>query len=338
MTKKQEITYHIIFWLLFFAMDVFAEIVLQGSTKFNLRDLEFTILQVSLFYLVYSFIAPKTIPQKKWGLLFLGLIFSLLYFAGIRYLLEEVILYTFTGEHNYYPNSRKPLFYIFDNSYYAIRIFLLSLIFYFVKYQFSINQKISELSLGKKQAELQVLKSQLSPHFLFNTLNSFYADALVVDEKLSDDILKLSEMLRYITYENEGEYVLLKDEIHFINNYINLFQRRFSNQLFIKTSFPDQVGSEKIPALLLIHFVENAFKHGTLNQPEKPVNILLKIDKNQLHFKVENYFKSQENYDESGIGYKNIEQRLDLLFGKNYSLEHFSKDDRYFVNLQFPLK
>ncbi|MDN3596089.1 sensor histidine kinase [Zunongwangia endophytica] len=337
MTKKQEVTYHLIFWVLFFAMDIFAEIVLQGSTTFSLKDLEFALLQMSLFYLVYSFIAPKTIPQKKWGYLCLGLIFSLLYFVGLRYLIEEVIVYSFTGVHNYYENSRKPLYYIFDNSYYAIRIFLLSLIFYFVKYQFSINKRISELSLEKKQAELQVLKSQLSPHFLFNTLNSFYADALVVDEKLSDDILKLSEMLRYVTYENEGEYVLLKDEIHFIKNYINLFQRRFSNQLFINASFPEAVGNEKIPALLLIHFVENAFKHGILNQPEKPVDILLKIDKNQLHFKVENFFKPQQNYDESGIGYKNIEQRLALLFGKDYHLEHFSKENSYFVTLQFPL-
>lgn len=341
MNKKQEIRYHIIFWVLFLLMEVFSDIVfknaIENPNEYLLHNLEFLVLQMGIFYLVYLKIAPVTIPVKKWAYLILALILCILLFAGLRYVLEEIVLFKITGFHNYYPNSLRPLFYIFDNSYYAFRIILLSLVFYFVKHQLKVNQQYNELKLEKKQAELQVLKSQLSPHFLFNTLNSFYADALDVNSQLSDDILKLSEMLRYVTYQNE-EFVLLKDELNFLNNYIILFKRRFEEGLFIKNSYPEFTKPYKVPTLLLIHFVENAFKHGVLNDAKNPIQLHIEIVKEQLVFKIENAFKPQDNYDENGIGYKNITQRLQLMFGKNYQLKHFQKENKYFVELQLPLK
>jgi LytS/YehU family sensor histidine kinase len=246
-------------------------------------------------------------------------------------------LFKITGFHNYHPNSLRPFFYVFDNSYYAFRIFLLGLVFYFVKHQLKVNQQLHQLTLEKKQAELQVLKSQLSPHFLFNTLNSFYADALEVDSKLSDDILKLSEMLRYVTYGSE-DFVLLKDELNFLDNYIALFKRRFDGQLFIHKSFPKNVNGYQVPSLLFIHFVENAFKHGILNDKENPIQFQIEIRQEHLVFKIENTFRPQAHYAEKGIGYKNISQRLNLMFKKQYNLEHFQKENKYFVKLKFPLK
>ncbi len=342
MNKKQEIQYHLIFWLLFVLMEVFSDIVFKNNLdSFNLyllHNIEFLLLQIGVFYLVYLWLAPKSIPQRKWGYLFLGLLGLLLLFAGMRYFLEEVILYSITGYHNYYPDSLRPLYYIFDNSYYAFRIFLLALVFYFVKFLLNTKQEINQLKLKKKQAELRALKSQLSPHFLFNTLNSFYADTLELSPKLSDDILKLSEMLRYITYEQKSEFVFLTDELRFLNNYISLFQRRFDNNLFIKKSFPKNTTDYKIPALLLLHFVENAFKHGVLDNKEQPVSLEMKIVGDELEFKINNFIKENENLDNQGIGYKNIKHRLDLLFKKNYQLKHFQKENRYFVCLKIPLR
>lgn len=330
MNKKQEIRYHSIFWVLFLLMEVFSDIVFKNAVEepneYLLHNLVFLVLQMSIFYMVYLVIAPKTIPIKKWSYLFLGLILCIMLFAGLRYVLEEIILFNITGLHNYYPKSLRPLYYIFDNSYYAFRIFLLSLVFYFVKHQLKVNQQLHQLKLEKKQAELQVLKSQLSPHFLFNTLNSFYADALEVNSKLSDDILKLSEMLRYVTYENDDEFVLLRDELNFLNNYIALFQRRFDGNLFIQKSFSENAGAYKIPALLLIHFVENAFKHGVLDDRNQPIQLSIKITENQLDFKISNGFKMSQNFDARGIGYKNIKQRLELIFKEDYQLTHFQKE------------
>lgn len=228
-------------------------------------------------------------------------------------------------------------FYFYDNSYYAIRVILLSMVFYFVKMIWNTNKKISELQLGKKQAELQNLKNQLSPHFLFNTLNSFYSDMMDTQPKIAEDVLKLSDMLRYVTYENEQDKVFLKDEIQFIQNYIDLFSRRFDNQLAIEFQVSENESMAKIPSLLLIHFVENALKHGIANDTDKPVRIDLKTEEKRLLFSVANYFRPSENYDETGIGYKNIRQRLELLFPKNHTLEVQKTNDFYKVELNIPL-
>ena len=341
MTKRQEILIHLGFWTLLIAMNFLSE-TLRDNKELpllwsTLQEIGFWILQMTVFYVNYLWICPKTIPQKKWTLLILGQIFLLFLFPALRHIIEEIIIYEITGNHNYPEQSRLTPYYVYDNSYFSVRLILFSLVFYFIKTVWNNTQKINELQLEKKQAELQNLKNQLSPHFLFNTLNSFYADLMDLEPKMADDILKLSEMLRYVTYENESENVYVKDEIQFIQNYIDLFSRRFDNQLAIEFEHSEIDQSIQIPSLLLIHFVENALKHGITNDPEKPVKIKLNTAENHLVFSVENYFKIHENYDESGIGYKNIRQRLDLLFPQKHSLDVMEKDDFYKVELNIPI-
>ena len=341
MNEKQEIRYHLLFWGLFVGMDLYFEFLLGKYETFSLwlllHKIGFFFLQALIFYWVYLGVAPYTIPQKRWLKLIGGIVISIFLFAGIRYVIEEVIIYQITGAHNYSDYSRRWLFYIYDNSYYAFRIILLSLVFYGVKYLLTVNQELHQLQLDKKQAELRVLKSQLSPHFLFNTLNSFYADALEVDLNLSNDILKLSEMLRYITYENDTEIVPLKGELTFLQHYIALFERRFDNKLYIESRFPENPGEYQIPSLLLIHFIENTFKHGILDDPLQPVWLDISIDNMYLKMEVKNAVKAGDNYDEKGIGYKNIRQRLDLIFGKTYTLNIDEEKNYFKVFLQFPL-
>jgi LytS/YehU family sensor histidine kinase len=206
-----------------------------------------------------------------------------------------------------------------------------------VKVIWNANQNMNELLLQKKQVELQNLKNQLSPHFMFNTLNSFYSDLMDVQPQVATDILKLSEMLRYITYENENDTVFLQDEVLFIRNYIALFSRRFDHQLVVDFQVEDVGGKTQVPALLLIHFVENALKHGISTDREKPVTIRLKTENDQLTFSVENDYITSEHYDEPGIGYKNIRQRLELLFPKKHTLVINQTQTSYKVELQIPL-
>ncbi|MAM19522.1 MAG: histidine kinase [Christiangramia sp.] len=340
MTRAQEIRYHIIFWILFIAMDKIAAFMFRESRyELDWRLMQavfFTTVQVLVFYLNYLFLAPHTIPQKKYKSLALGIVILILVFAGLRYLLEEVILFEITGNHNYFGNSRRFTFYVYDNSFFATRILILSFAFYLVKRMLKTNQQLAQLEIEKKQAELQSLKSQLSPHFLFNTLNSLYSDLYDTSPKAGADILKLSEMLRYVTYENEHDEVLLKDEIQFLQNYIDLFQRRFDHEANIEVYFPKEIGSEKIPSLMLIHFVENAFKHGILNEPKKPVVISITSEKDQLHMHTSNYFRTQVSYDEQGIGYKNIRKRLELIYHENFKLEISQENDHFQTELKIP--
>src|SRR5690606_4528559 len=193
MTKRQEISIHFTFWILFIGMNVLFEVI--NNTKelplvwSFLQGISFYLLQMIVFYLNYLWICPKSIPQKKWIWLIIGQVFLLFLFPVLRYFIEEIIIFEITGKHNYADGSRMATFYFYDNSYFALRVILLSMVFYFVKTVWNSNQKINQLQLEKKQAELQNLKNQLSPHFLFNTLNSFYADLMDEQPKTADDIL-----------------------------------------------------------------------------------------------------------------------------------------------------
>ncbi|WP_312554415.1 sensor histidine kinase [Empedobacter brevis] len=340
MTKKQEITIHFGFWIFFIVMNLYSDLISEKDFFYLwgvLQLMAFYTLHIIIFYLNYWWICEKTVPKKKWWLFILGQIFLIFFFPALRHLFEEVIIFRITGQHNYNENSLLTPYYVYDNSYYAIRIILFSLVFYFVKTIWNTNQKMNELLLQKKQAELQNLKNQLSPHFLFNTLNSFYADLMDIHPKTAEDLLKLSDMLRYITYESESNNVYLKDEILFIQNYIALFSRRFDNQLAVTFEVNSDNDKAQIPSLLLIHFVENAFKHGIISDIKKPVKIELKTTANKLYFSVENYITNSESYDEKGIGYKNIRQRLEILFSGNYVLNVNKIQEFYQVKLQIPL-
>lgn len=336
MIRKQEFLIHLIFWIVFFGMNEYFDYVIYGETSFSYFSISLSIVQIITFYLNYFWICPKTIPEKKWILFLLGQVFLVFAFAGIRYFLEEIVLFELTGHHNYYETGRNLPYYVYDNSYFALRIILFSLFFYFGKYLLKTNQKIATLDLEKKQAELQSLKNQLSPHFLFNTLNSFYSDLLNSDPKTANDILKLSELLRYVTYENESDAVYLKDEIQFIQNYIDLFNRRFDNTLQIDFTYSEIEPSHKIPSLLLIHFVENALKHGNSNDG-LPIVIQLTTQNQRLDFEVKNAYERNENYSEKGIGYKNVRQRLDIIFEGNYLLEIEDSGKEFQVHLNIPL-
>lgn len=341
MSKKQEVYFHLIFWSLFIIMDQFFDLLYlttrsAGPTDI-LHEISFHLIQVIIFYINYLWIFPKTIPYKKWFLLFIGIIGMIFLFPGLRFLAEEVVIFQITGEHNYTEFSRNFFYYAYDNSYYAFRIILWSLVLYFFKYLLNFNKKLDKLALEKKRAELQVLKTQLSPHFLFNTLNSFYSDLLKTDPRVSQDILKLSEMLRYITYENSSDSVLLKDEIEFIKNYIALFSRRFDDKTAIEFDFPKNPRNKRIPSLILIPFIENAFKHGIFNDKNKPLKIFLKLEPKHLYLLVENALNPSENYQEKGIGISNIKQRLELLFPENYLLEIAQDKENFRIKLKLPL-
>lgn len=341
MTKKQEITIHIGFWFLFLGMNSYFNWISGKDLLIPyhvMLHLSFSLLQLIIFYLNYAWICEKTVPNKKWGLFIIAQVTLLFLFPALRHIFEEIIIFHITGNHNYNEKILLTPYYIYDNSYYAIRIILFSLVFYFVKTIWNTNQKMTELLLQKKQAELQNLKNQLSPHFLFNTLNSFYADLMDSQPKIAEDVLKLSDLLRYVTYENESDRVSLKNEIQFIQHYVDLFRRRFDNQLHIVFQIENEQQNVKIPSLLLIHFIENALKHGIINDANKPVIIDLKTNNNMLYFSVENYYINTENYDERGIGHKNIQQRLELLFPKNHTLVINKSDHYYCIKLQIPLR
>lgn len=345
MKLKIPFYYHIVLFLgLFLTFNLWAVGVKNQKLEFifNKTYLLFDIgyiLAIFIVYLLNFYIfCNYFLNKKKIFFYIVSIPISLIIFSGTRYLLQEVIVYEITGIHNYAQTTRKATYYIRDNFFFGLpSIILSSLSFLFWQFQETQNQN-QKLLLENKKAEFQILKSQVSPHFLFNTLNSFYSQLIGKDDKIASDILILSDLLRYVITETDKDVVLLSKEIQFINNYIHLQQKRFEDQLNLDFSIKGDYTNETILPSVLIHFVENVFKHGKLNDINKKAIISIHIEKEYLEITTFNYFVESENYSSTGIGFKNLIKRLEYTYNDKFTLNKTPENNTFKTYLRIPLK
>ena len=203
--------------------------------------------------------------------------------------------------------------------------------------------KEAKSSAAHSASELQLLQSQISPHFLFNTLNNMYGLSITQHEKIPPLLLKLSDLLRYSVYDATKQYVTVKDELAYINNYIDFEKMRIGDRLNLTTDFEDfSASNAKIAPMLLIVFIENAFKHSKNSANDRIfVHISLKTWGNRILFTcVNSYSSGQDNVMEehSGLGLDNAKKRLELLYQNNYHLIIEDSEDTYKVMLQLKMK
>jgi two-component system LytT family sensor kinase len=297
------------------------------------------VLSIFIVYLLNFYTFCDWFLNKKRILLYLlSITVSLLIFAGTRYFLQEVVVFELTGIHNYGEETRKIGYYIRDNFFFGLpAIILSSLSYLFWQFQNAYKQN-QELLLENKKAQLQMLKSQVSPHFLFNTLNSFYSQLILKDDKMASDILVLSDLLRYVITETEKEEVLLSKEIQFLQNYIHLQQKRFEDQLYLDFEIEGNYSSEKILSSALIHFIENVFKHAKLNNKDERAIISIKIKEGFLELSTFNYNVGGENYSSTGIGFENLIKRLEYTYKDQFILEKTAENNTFKTYLKIPLK
>ncbi|WP_055098517.1 sensor histidine kinase [Flavobacterium aquidurense] len=263
---------------------------------------------------------------------------SLLIFAGVRYFMQEIVIFEITGIHNYAKKTRELTYYVRDNFFFGLPSIILSALSYLF-WQFQETYKHNQqLLLENKKAELQMLKSQVSPHFLFNTLNSFYSQLILKDDKMASDVLVLSDLLRYVITETDKEEVLLSKEIQFIQNYIHLQKKRFEDQLYLDFEIEGNYSTEKILSAALIHFIENVFKHGTLNNPDKKASITIRVKEHFLELSTFNYNVEGENYSSTGIGFDNLTKRLEYAYKNDFVLEKTAENNIFKTYLKIPLK
>ncbi|GAA4461447.1 hypothetical protein GCM10023189_36960 [Nibrella saemangeumensis] len=186
--------------------------------------------------------------------------------------------------------------------------------------------------------EFNFLKAQINPHFLFNTLNNIYSFSFKSPDKVQDTVLKLADLMRYSLYETEIERVLLAKEIQFLDSYIELQRIRYDAGTTLSYTVQGSPGQFTIPPLLLIVFVENAFKHGLqANTQTGWVKICLTIDQDMLTFTVENNLPLRKNREVGGIGLTNVRKRLDHAFGSSYQLRVDELPQSFCVQLTLPL-
>ncbi|MEL7121735.1 MAG: sensor histidine kinase, partial [Bacteroidota bacterium] len=202
------------------------------------------------------------------------------------------------------------------------------------------NKRI-ELEKQSLNSELELLRSQVNPHFLFNTLNNIDSLVYIDQDKASDAISKLSGIMRYMLYESNTEKVPLTREIEYLSSMIDLLQLRLKSPDFIRFDIKGNPKGKMIPPMLFIPFVENAYKHGKKTGPSPGIDMELIISEENIEFKSKNYYDENRELNKDsvgGIGLNNVKRRLDLLFEKEHQFEINKDHGEFNVYLRFPSK
>lgn len=303
--------------------------------SFFLMPVTIATTYTSIYYLI-----PKYLLTKRYDAFSLYALYTVIFSAyGIVISIYCGLIFLSNSNATEMLPITKSLLMVFIGVY--LIVFLASA-FFLLRYNqetlernYELKQRLLEGELRLNEQKLAYLKMQIHPHFLFNTLNTMYGFALQKSDKTPDMILKLSNLLDYLLYQVDDQLVELKQEVQHIQDYIALEQLRFQERLQIQFLLEGTWEHILIAPMLLLPFVENAFKHGTMEQGVLTITIVLKVEQRRLHFRIQN--TAHENVvtqgKHSGIGLKNVQKRLDLLYGENYALTVARKQYFYTVNL-----
>jgi hypothetical protein len=311
--------WHLLLWLAYFVYVVLGQ-YLDGrpSQKDLWLDASFMVARIATFYFCYLVVFPYALRVKRLPLLALGFVAAGLVFTGVRAALEEGLYPRLLGFQNYGPGT--PLrTYLFDGYYYALLNVALAGALWASETALRRERENQQLTAEKRVAELAFLKTQLNPHFLYNTLNMLYGLAYGVDKTLADGLLKLSELMRYMLRDTSDGLVDLTEEVEYLTNFLDLYRLRYPSRLHAELTVAGDPTGHRVAPLLLIPFVENAFKHGVLDDPATPVRLHLALTPDAVNFTVENQRHGYQTDRSSGIGLANLHRRLELLYPGRYA-------------------
>lgn len=293
---------------------------------FSEEFLQLILLKVPMVYLMFYYIEKYRYQRKNNLKLFLTLSFILMFFSLAGY----VFLMKFTVPVIYSHMKIVGLggFGTLINSF-MDKIFVAGVAIALNEYDNSQKLKKREQTLlnEKIQSELGFLKSQINPHFLFNTLNNIYSLARKKSDETPQIVIKLSKLLRYVLYGTEMKFTEISKEIDFLNDYIDLQKIRFDERLKVDFCFNIDDDNAQILPLLMIPIVENAFKHGAAQSTKNSfINIDLKLKSGMLHFKLNNSFECADIETKKGIGLKNLKRQLELIYFDYNFIEEIKGD------------
>ena len=339
------IVLHVAWWTIFWEEqpmnDVGKTKTLQGgSTYYFLKSILLTITSVTPFMLIiYSnwfwLVKHYLAKQKYWA--YVWRLFLLLFVVSFLMSFHPYL----NQSNTYFGSGGNTLFRIPDTLVILNATFWVSLLttpFYLSYNWFLLNTQLANLKNEKLETELSFLKSQINPHFFFNTLNNLYALTLENSKAAPDVILKLSDLMRYTIYDGKESVVLLGQEITFIENYLELQKIRLHKKSII--TFQQNISNLKleIPPLLFVIFLENAFKHGVETLRDNAiVDLQLTEKEGVIKFYALNNYDHEERQNSRGLGLENIKRRLKLLFGDAYKLEIVDQENTYRVYLTLNL-
>jgi LytS/YehU family sensor histidine kinase len=336
--KYRVLLLHVSFWVLYFSYRVYDVNEYLGFTRgalFTALPMSFNIVAS---YIHYLFILPILFRDKKWGKYFLFLILLLTVSIVLRILTENNVFPALTKNETYYQTVK--LTRIVSTVWDTLSFLLFTGMIRFVLDWFELENKRKQLENEKLTAELNYLKSQINPHFLFNTLHNLNSLVYAGAKNANEVIIKLSNIMRYMIYESGKERVALSSEIEYMNDYIHLESIRLNNSFKLDFTITGPVEKINIAPLMLITFLENAFKHGVSDQePDCWIDVKLSVDSRQLTYRVSNkkIRNVKQNKLKSGFGLDNVKKRLELSYPDKYALVVDDREDTYSINLTLQL-
>ena len=334
----RKILLHAGIWLVF--LSLFTVEFYWNIDHFPMVSSWVLILNLFLFYLNYSFLVPRFLLHKKTKtyLLCISIALVLVLFA------REIGVHVRPERFRKFPlplGPEPPLFKILKYLFPLLISLSFIIIGTVVKVYEEWNRSLveeKEIEAFKTRTELHYLKNQLSPHFLFNTLNSIYSLINNKSEEASEAVIMLSELMRYMLYQADNEFVALSDELVYIQNYVRLQRLRIANNENITLNINGAVTHQKIRPLLLISFIENSFKYGTDYKGNTEVRIVINVKENELEFICGNLIGTRKrDQHNSGIGLKNSRDRIKLLYADKHNLEVYEEDSKFMVHLKLNL-
>lgn len=357
---KWRLYRHISFWLCWYLFQVylysFTPSPMLGTISFwsriqiNLiQSFIYLIPNIFLAYGIMYWVIPKQVLTYRYGSAVLSVLILFILTGGLSALVSLTIIDYFT----HFLFSQYVANPALGHIPVPVRIFLawisglrgsitiggLAASIKLIKYFYAKQQQTLLLQQEKAVAELQSLKAQLHPHFLFNTLNNIYSHTQDTAPVAADMLLGLSTLLRYMLYNCNAPLVSLKQEIQMLMEYIELEKKRYGNQLEISVQLPNDFKNLMIAPLLILPFVENCFKHGASNMLDKPwINIHITTTNNLMQLKLINGKVNNATGQTGGIGINNVRQRLNLLYPEQHKLQIIEEEEMYIVNLSLQLK
>lgn len=323
-SKTFTVILHVMIWVGLFLLPFLDEQPWHATPYFVTRNAFLLILLASFYYLNYYILLPKLFLPNRFLLYYGGIFLMLILVCVINLVFAGIMDMVYDHVRNRPGVWRRLSFPVFP----ALFMFAISTAIKLTNEWFRNEKEKKEMENEKLTSELAFLKSQVNPHFLFNILNNICSLARKKSDDTENAIIKLSQIMRYMLYDSKDEKVSLEKEVDYLKNYIELQQIRLSGAVSIDFVIDGDPGMKMIEPLLLIPFVENAFKHGISYVGDSKILIRLEVREHTLTFRVENRIARKvggEIQTDSGIGLKNVLRRLDLLYPDKHDL--ITEDD-----------
>lgn len=347
---------HVTAWTCFFALPYL--VFFPRLLEFNMSNHMLTsiicnnVFLVFFYYLNTLVLIPRLLAKEKWFWYIFSIIASLLFFLyvprQIAALIAEPEIFNpqnreyirnpaFQGKPRYsgMPRHSRPIADPYNTVLFLL-LFTVGTCISVIQRWLQTEQHRKETENEKLNTELSFLKSQINPHFFFNTLNNIYSLAVVGSDKTAPAVMKLSSIMRYILTETQRDLVPLRNEVDFINNFIDLQKVRLTDKVTLHFAAEGDIDTLLVAPLLFIPFVENAFKYGVSTKESTTINIAINTNGNTILFSAENYIVPSENnlMENTGIGINNVKRRLELMYPGKYKLATTEKNNYYTVHLE----